>query len=166
VLVLVWVNVALYLRGHPTETIGALAKLPVVGRTLTVDRVLRTRVHLDELRGTYQQIKGDQLVFIVAGRAINTSMETLRGVQIESALYGASGDPLQSKSIYCGNAMSLKIVKDLSSKEISLLQRLEPPQRFEIRPGQSASFTVVFMDPPEEFREFSTRVVAAERTLF
>lgn len=165
VLALVWVNLALYLRSHPAEAISALSELPVVGRPLTEDRVLRRRVHLDDLHGSYQRIKDDQLVFVVSGRARNTSTGTLRGVQIESGLYAEGGESVATKSIYCGNAMSLKMVKDLSSKEISLLQRLEPPQRFEIRPGQSAAFTVVFMNPPEGFREFSARVVAAERTV-
>jgi hypothetical protein len=83
-------------------------------------------------------------------------------VQIESALYDAAGRAVETKSIYCGNAMSLKIVKDLSTKEISLLQRLEPPKRFEIRPGESAGFSVVFLNPPAGLKEFATRVVAAQ----
>jgi hypothetical protein len=58
--------------------------------------------------------------------------------------------------------MSLKIVRDLSSKEISLLQRLEPPKRFEIRPGESAGFSVVFMSPPPGLKEFSAKVLAAQ----
>ena len=164
VLVGTWANIALYLHGHGSEAISALAEIPVVGRPLTEDRALRRRVHLDQLRGVYHRIKDGQLVFIVSGRANNLSTGTLRGVQIESVLYDNAGESAATKSIYCGNAMSLKIVKNLSSKEISLLQRLEPPQRFEILTGQSAAFTVVFMNPPEEFREFSARVVAAERT--
>jgi hypothetical protein len=77
-------------------------------------------------------------------------------------LLDASGKPVETKSIYCGNAMSLKIVKDLSMKEISLLQRLEPPKRFEIRSGESAGFSVVFVNPPTGLKEFTTRVVAAQ----
>jgi len=129
---------------------------------LAEDHLLQTRVQLQDVEGTYQQIKDERMVFIVSGRAINTSSEPLKGVQIESAVYDAGGKPIETKSIYCGNAMSLKIVKDLSTKEISLLQRLEPPKRFEIRPGESAGFSVVFLNPPRTLREFTARVAAAQ----
>jgi hypothetical protein len=164
-LALLFANFALYLRNHPAEAARILARIPIAGRMLTEDRLLQTRIHLGDVEGVYQRIKDDRLVFIVSGRATNTSSQPLKGIQIESTLYGDSGDALDSKSIYCGNAMSLKIVKDLSSKEISLLQRLEPPQRFEIQPGESAGFTVVFMTPPGGLKQFSARVVAAQQTL-
>jgi predicted Zn finger-like uncharacterized protein len=164
-LALLYANVALYMRNHPDEAIAALTRIPFAGRILTEDRLLQTRVLLEDVRGTYQRIKDDRVVFIVSGRAVNTAPQALRGIQIESSLFGADGGTLDSKSIYCGNAMSLKIVKDLSSKEISLLQRLEPPARFEVQPGESATFTVVFMNPPEGMSEFDARVVAAQRAL-
>jgi len=123
---------------------------------------LQIKVHLQDVEGAYQQIKEDKTVFVVSGRAVNTSNKPLNGVQIESGLYDQAGHPIETKSIYCGNAMSLKIVKDLSTKEIALLQQLEPPKRFEIRPGESAAFSVVFLDPPAGLGEFTARVVAAQ----
>jgi len=56
----------------------------------------------------------------------------------------------------------LRYFEDLSPKEISLLQRLEPTKRFEIRPGESAGFSVVFLNPPRGLREFTARVAAAQ----
>lgn len=164
-LILLYGNLALYLTNHPAEAEQALSRIPVAGPSLTEDRLLQTKIYLQEIDGAYQQIKDDRLVFIVSGRAVNTSPQPLKGVQIESVIYDAKGSPLETKNIYCGNAMSLKIVKDLSSKEISLLQRLEPPQRFEIRPGEAAAFTVVFMNPPPDLKEFSAHVVTAQRTI-
>jgi hypothetical protein len=161
-LALVFANLALYLRNHGDETERWLARLPVLGGLLTEDRLLQTKIQLQDLEGVYQQIKDDRTVFIVSGRALNTSEQPLKGVQIESGVYDEGGNPVETKVIYCGNAMSLKIVRDLSSKEISLLQRLEPPQRFEIQPGEAAAFTVVFMTPPPKLREFTARVVAAQ----
>ncbi len=153
---------ALSLLNHPEATQALLASVPLVGGVITEDHLLHTKIHLEDVEGTYQQIKDDRVVFIVSGRAVNTSNEPLKGVQIESALYDARGGPVDTKSIYCGNAMSLKIVKDLSSREISLLQRLEPTKRFEIRPGESAGFSVVFMSPPSGLKEFSAKVLAAQ----
>jgi len=161
-LVVVYAILALDLRNHPARAERLLAGVPGIGEMLAEDNLLQTRVQLQDVEGVYQQIKDDKLVFIVSGRAVNTAPAALKGVQIESVLYDAGGKPVETKSIYCGNAMSLKIVKDLSTKEISLLQRLEPPKRFEIRSGESAGFSVVFVGPPPGLKEFSTRVVAAQ----
>lgn len=162
VLLVVYGVFALDLHNHPDRAAKLIASIPIVGEVLAEDRLLQTRVQLEDVEGVFQQIKDDRLVFIISGRAVNSSPEALKGVQIESGLYDASGRVLESKSIYCGNAMSLKIVRDLSTKEISLLQRLEPPKRFEIRPGEAAGFSVVFLNPPAGVKEFSARVLAAQ----
>lgn len=164
-LVVAYAILSLDLLNHPARAERLLAAVPLVGDTIAQDQLLQIKVHLEDVEGVYQQIKDDRSVFIVSGRAINTSREALKGVQIESALYDQAGKPIETKNIYCGNAMSLKIVKDLSSKEISLLQRLEPPKRFEIRPGESAGFSVVFLAPPAGVKEFTARVVSAQASL-
>ncbi|MBI2962911.1 MAG: zinc-ribbon domain-containing protein [Deltaproteobacteria bacterium] len=165
VLVIVYAIFTLDLLNHPARAEKLLAGVPLVGDVLAQDHLLQIKVQLQDVAGAYQQIKDDRTVFVVSGRAVNTSSEPLKGVQIESALYDGEGKPIETKSIYCGNAMSLKIVKDLSSKEISLLQRLEPPKRFEIRPGESAGFSVVFLMPPPTLKEFTTRVLSAQSSL-
>ena len=161
-LMIAYAILTLDLVNHPARAERLLAAVPMIGDVLAEDHLLQTRVQLQDVEGLYQQIKDDRLVFIVSGRAVNTASGSLKGVQIESVLYDAAGRAVETKSIFCGNAMSLKIVKDLSTKEISLLQRLEPPKRFEIRPGESAGFSVVFLNPPAGLKEFTTRVVAAQ----
>ena len=161
-LVIAYAVFALNLLNHPAQAEKLLASVPMVGDVLAEDHLLQIRVQLQDVDGAFQQIKDDRMVFIVSGRAVNTSARPLKGVQIESTLYDSSGKPVETKSIYTGNAMSLKIVKDLSSKEISLLQRLEPPKRFEIRPGESAGFSVVFLSPPKAAKDFTARVVSAQ----
>jgi predicted Zn finger-like uncharacterized protein len=160
-LVIAYAILALDLLNHPARAEKLLASVPLAGGVLSEDHLTQTRIQLQDVEGVYQQIKEDRLVFIVSGRAVNTSNGALKGVQIESTIVDASDRMVETKSIYCGNAMSLKIVKDLSSKEISLLQRLEPTKRFEIRPGESAGFSVVFLNPPRGLKEFTARVAAA-----
>lgn len=164
-LMLAYAILALDLLNHPARAEKLLAAVPIVGDTIAQDQLLQIKVHLEDVEGVFQQIKDDRSVFIVSGRAVNTSSEALKGVKIESVLYDRAGRSIEVKNIYCGNAMSLKIVKDLSSKEISLLQQLEPPKRFEIRPGESAGFSVVFLAPPSGVREFTARVLSALASL-
>jgi predicted Zn finger-like uncharacterized protein len=162
ILVILYAILALDLLNHPAQAAKLLAAVPIVGDMLAEDHLLQTRVQLQDVEGAYQQIKDERPVFIVSGRAVNAAAESLKGVQIESAVYDQSGKLVETKSIYCGNAMSLKIVKDLSTKEITLLQRLEPPKRFEIRPGEAAGFSVVFLNPPPTLKEFTARVASAQ----
>jgi predicted Zn finger-like uncharacterized protein len=162
ILVILYAILALDLLNHPAQLAKLLAGVPIIGNMLAEDHLLQTRVQLQDVEGAYQQIKDEHLVFIVSGRAVNAAAESLKGVQIESAVYDQNGKLVENKSIYCGNAISLKIVKDLSTKEITLLQRLEPPKRFEIRPGEAAGFSVVFLNPPPTLKEFTARVAAAQ----
>ena len=55
------------------------------------------------------------------------------------------------------------MLKDLTPREVSILQKLSPPKRFTIEPGESSTFVIVFMDPPRQAVEFSTQVIAAQR---
>ncbi|MEA2626154.1 MAG: hypothetical protein QOD06_2199 [Candidatus Binatota bacterium] len=161
-LLLCYGNLALYLKNHPNWTAEAVAAVPAIGGFLGGNRMLQSRVDLQNLEGTYQSIKDGRNVFIVSGRAVNNSDHAVRSVEIESVLYDARGEPVATKAIFCGNIMSLKIVKDLSSQEISLLQKLQPPVRFEIPAGENAGFSVVFLSPPPKLQSFSARVASAQ----
>ena len=60
-------------------------------------------------------------------------------------------------------ALFAKVLKDLTPRELSILQKLSPPKRFMIEPGESSTFVIVFMDPPNNAVEFSAQVIAAHR---
>ena len=110
-----------------------------------------------------QRIKDGKDVFVISGKAVNTARTALHSVQITGKLLDATGKELEQKTIYCGNVISTKLLKDLSPREVSVLQTLNPPKRFMIEPGESSTFVIVFMDPPRAATEFSTQVVAAQR---
>jgi hypothetical protein len=141
------------------RTVG---RLPFIGR-VGDDRLLARKVALSEVAGSYQRIKDGKEVFVITGKALNTSPVALHGVQIDGALYNNAGKAVDEKTIYCGNVISAKVLKDLTPRELSILQKLNPPKRFMIEPGESATFVIVFMDPPREAVEFSTQVVGAQR---
>jgi uncharacterized protein DUF3426 len=139
-----------------------IGRLPLIG-TLSDDRLLTRKVALSEVVGTYQRIKDGKEVFVISGKALNTAPMALHGVQIAGTLYDASGGQLDQKTISCGNVISAKVLKDLTPQEVSILQKLSPPKRFMIEPGESSTFVIVFMEPPRDTVEFSARVVAAQR---
>ena len=139
-----------------------IGRLPLVG-TGGDDRLLTRKVALSDVVGSYQRIKDGKQVFVISGKALNTAPVALHGVQIAGTLYDPSGRTLDQKTISCGNVISAKVLKDLTPQEVSILQKLSPPKRFMIEPGESSTFVIVFMEPPHDAAEFSTRVVAAQR---
>lgn len=138
-----------------------VGRLPLIGR-LGNDRLLTRKVALSEVAGSYQRIKDGKEVFVITGKALNTAPLALHSVQIAGKLYSGAGQALEEKVIYCGNVISAKVLKDLTPRELSILQRLSPPKRFVIEPGESSTFVIVFMDPPRDAAEFSAQVVAAQ----
>ena len=147
---------------NPPLTDRLVGQLPIVG-TLGDERLLVRKIALSEVTGAYQRIRDGKTVFVISGRAVNTATVPLHGVQIAGKLIGSDGGLLDQKVISCGNVISAKVLKDLTPQEVSILQKLNPPQHFTIGPGESSTFVIVFMDPPDAAAEFVTQAVAARR---
>lgn len=136
--------------------------LPWIG-SLRDDRMLMRKVALSEVVGAYQRIKDGKDVFVISGKATNAAPVPLQGVQITGRLFDEEGRGLDEKVIHCGNVISTRVLKDLTPRELSVLQKLNPPSRFTIEPGASSTFVIVFMEPPKAAVSYSAQVVAAHR---
>ena len=150
------------LFANPALSDKLVGRIPLIG-TLGDERLLVRKVALSDLVGSYQRIKDGKDVFVITGKALNTAPVALQGVQIAGKLFDNTGAPVDQKVISCGNVISTKVLKDLTPQEVSILQKLNPPKKFVIEPGESSTFVIVFMDPPRQAVEFTTQVVAAQR---
>ena len=150
------------LFANPALSDKLVGRIPLIG-TLGDERLLVRKVALSDVVGSYQRIKDGKEVFVITGKALNTAPLALQGVQIAGKLFDNSGGSLDQKVISCGNVISTKVLKDLTPQEVSILQKLSPPKKFVIEPGESSTFVIVFMDPPHQAVEFTTQVVAAQR---
>jgi predicted Zn finger-like uncharacterized protein len=151
------------LFANPALSDKLIGRIPLIG-TLGDERLLVRKVALSDVIGNYQRIKDGKEVFVVTGKALNTAPVALQGVQIAGKLFDNAGAPIgEPKVISCGNVISTKVLKDLTPQEVSILQKLSPPKKFVIEPGESSTFVIVFMDPPRQAVEFTTQVVAAQR---
>ncbi len=154
--------IAWTLRANVVLADSLFHKLPFIS-SLTEDRLLNRKIVLSDVTGGYQRIKDGQTVFVITGRALNNATVTVRNVQIVGRLYSRDDAQLDEKSIFCGNVISMKILKSLTRREVSILEDLKPPKRFGIAPGEESTFVIVFMQPPNSVTEFSGQVVAAQR---
>jgi hypothetical protein len=151
---------ALFLRFDPERGQGWLERIPVVGAALSGRAVIGRQIALHNVRGSYQRLRNERLVFVISGEAINNSQAPVERLQVEGALYDATGE-VDRKVISTGNEATIRLT-ELSESEIALLQRFEPRTR--LAPGERVSFSIVFLEPPRDLREFSSRVLTARPT--
>ncbi|HVN85585.1 MAG TPA: DUF3426 domain-containing protein [Candidatus Binatia bacterium] len=154
--------IAWTLRANPVLADSLFRKLPFIS-SLTEDRLLNRKIVLSDVSGVYQRIKDGQTVFVITGRALNNAPVTVRNIEIVGRLYDNDNRQLDEKTIFCGNVISMKILRSLTQREVSILQNLKPPKRFGIAPGEESTFVIVFMQPPSGVTEFSSQVLAVQR---
>ncbi len=154
-----FVALALVVRVAPERTLAWLSRLPLAGATFARDRNLAAKVELTNVQGRFQRLRNDRRVFIITGDARNNSPVTIERIEVSGALYGLGGGELDQKVVATGNRTALT---DLSEAEIVLLQRLDPV--IALAPGASTPFAIVFLEPPRELREFSSRVLSVRPT--
>lgn len=135
--------------------------LPVIGKEAR-DRTVGQDVALIDIAGRYERTKEGKLVFVVTGKAVNHSAESLRGVQIVSKLYDPTDRPLDEQTTACGNPMEANI-GDLSIHQAAILRGIKPPPEFSVQPGGQCPFVAIFLDVPATVGTFSTEVVRARR---
>ena len=148
---------SVYLYTHPEGLRTAFGSVPLIGSRLTEARLHPTIVQLNDVKGRYERVQGDRLVFVISGTAVNNSAVPVRSIQIEGRIAGAQE---QRQVVFCGAAP--RDVQDLSLREIALLQTLEPPKDWSLAPGEQADFLVVFASPATDLREFGAEVVAVQ----
>jgi predicted Zn finger-like uncharacterized protein len=150
---------ALVIRVAPEQTAAWLSRLPIAGAGFAQDRNLASKVQLKNVQGRFQRLRNARRVFVISGDARNNSPMTIERIEVAGALYGLGGGELDQKIVTTGNRTALT---DLSEAEIALLQRLDPAMA--LAPGETTPFLIVFLEPPRDLREFSSRVLTVRPT--
>jgi predicted Zn finger-like uncharacterized protein len=156
-LVAAFALLALFAHANPARTAAWLARVPLIGGALTAEPALGSRITLSEVQGGYQHLRTGRRIFVISGKATNNALVAVERIEVEGGLYAASG-AVARKVISTGNRTTLKL-RDLSESEIALLQNLDARQT--VAPGGSVDFAIVFLEPPRDLREFSSRVLTA-----
>jgi predicted Zn finger-like uncharacterized protein len=161
-LVLLFSFATAYQQVHPMASDELIGQIPVLGSSILHNAHLKNGVMLKSLRGGYQTIRGNREVFVVSGEALNRNPVVIRRVQIAGQLYDQAGKAIEQQLIWVGNAISAKIVRGMSAQDVIDLQRLQPLKSFDIPPGDSVPFTIVFFKPSKAVKDFSCEVQSAE----
>jgi hypothetical protein len=137
-------------------------EVPIVGSG-SRDRFLARKVTLMAFEGRYERTKNGTNIFVITGNVTNHAAVALSGVRVRTQLLDNNGAVLDERVTFCGSAVPLKILRDLSVAEVSIIGRLKPPRVLLLQPGEQFPCMAVFTDPSPQIAEFTTQVVAAQR---
>ena len=147
---------------HPNFSEGIVRSIPLVGPSVLKNNYLKNGVALQSLNASHQTIQGNREVLVVTGVAQNQNPVVIREVRIAGQIYNLEGKEMEQQTIWIGNAISPRIIRGMTLQDISDLQRLKPLKTFEIPPGDSIPFTIVFLKSTKETKDFSCEVLTAE----
>jgi len=147
---------------QPERLEAYIRPVPWVGSQLLKNNHLGQGVIVGSLHTGYQRILGNREVFVISGKIYNRNSVSVGEVRVEGLIHDATGAEIASQVISVGNPISSKIIRDMTVREIAILQRLRPQKKFEVEPEGSAAFTIVFLKPTKEIESFSCRVLFAQ----
>jgi predicted Zn finger-like uncharacterized protein len=155
-----FLSILSYAKPHAAEAL--IKEVPLIGGSLLRNDHLKNGILLQSLQPAYQTIQGNREVFLISGVARNHNSEVVREIQLSAVSYNAEGKALERQTIWVGNTISPKIIRGMTVEDIPHLQNLKPLKSFEIPPGDSIPFTIVFLKSAKSAKEFTCEVLTAE----
>lgn len=120
------------------------------------------KIQISDLNGYFQERAGKEPpVFVIEGKVTNRYKSPCHSIQVKGILFDERGNPAKEKTAYCGNVLSGEQIKSSTRKKIEeTLQNTygSTLSNFNIEPGHSVPFMLIFFEPPAELSEFSLEV--------
>jgi predicted Zn finger-like uncharacterized protein len=161
-LVIVFSLIAVITHAHPKASEGFIKNIPLLGPSVLKNAHLKDGILIQSLRGSYQAIQGNREVFVMTGIALNQNPVVIREVQLTGKVFNEAGTELEQQTIWVGNTLSAKILRGMTVEDIPHLQNLKPLKSFELPPGDSIPFAIVFLKSTKSAKNVTCEVVLAD----
>ncbi len=145
-------------HAHPETPESVLRNIPMLGAIVLKNNHLKEGILIKSLGTGYRSIQGNREVFLVTGIVLNQNPVVVREVQLTGKVYNETGKEIERQTIWVGNTLSPKILRGMTLEDIPQLQDLKPLKSFEIPPGDSIPFTIVFLKSAKSAKEFTCAV--------
>ncbi len=119
-------------------------------------------LHFSNLNSDFvQQKEGKSKVFFIDGKVTNNYPKPCHSIQVKGILFDERGKRSAEETVFCGNILTKKELRSASDDRIR--ESLQNPvgsslSNFNIQPGTSIPFMLVFFDPPDKLSEFSIEI--------
>ncbi|MHB8766649.1 MAG: DUF3426 domain-containing protein [Deferrisomatales bacterium] len=137
---------------------------PQALRGLWQSRQMEARLGVEALKGFYRDLPGSRKAFVIRGEVVNRSTAPQGLIRVQGNLFGADGQGLDSKEVYCGNVLTDAELATLPPDAVEgRLQNEvgEALSNVDISPGGRVPFMVVFLSAPAGVEKFNVSVTAA-----
>lgn len=161
-LVIAFSLIAVVTHAHPKASESFVKNIPLLGASVLKNKHLKDGILIQSLRGGYQAIQGNREVFVITGVAFNQNPVVIHEVQLTGKVFNEVGKELEQQTIWVGNTLSPKILRGMTPEDIPHLQNLKPLKSFELPPGDSMPFAVVFLKSTKSAKDFTCEVVLAD----
>jgi predicted Zn finger-like uncharacterized protein len=160
-LVIGFALIAVISHAHPSSSEEVLRNIPLFGASVLRNSHLKEGILIQSLRGGYQSVQGNREVFVVTGVVVNQNPVVVREIQVTGKVYDQVGKEVEQQTIWIGNSISTKILRGMTTEDIPHLQSLKPLKSFEMPPGDSVPFAMVFLKAAKRAKDFSCGVALA-----
>ncbi len=151
-----------YQKIHPTAFEDRLASIPLLGPSVVQSDHLKKAVLLKSLETKFQTLQGNREALLLTGVAVNQNPIMIRNVQLAAQLFDQEGKEIERQTMWIGNAISLQLIRGMTAQDVADLQRLKPLKTFEIPPGDSVHFALVFLRPGKSLKDARCEVLSVE----
>ncbi len=162
ILVIIFSVITVISYAHPKASENLVKGIPLFGTSVLKNSHLKDGILIQSVRGGFQSIQGNREVFVITGVAVNQNPSVVREIQITGKVYNDSGKEVEHQTIWLGNTLSAKIIRDMTTEDIPHLQSLKPLKSFEMPPGDSIPFAIVFLKSTKAANNFTCEVSLAE----
>ncbi|MGH7887329.1 MAG: zinc-ribbon domain-containing protein [Candidatus Binatia bacterium] len=153
---------AMITHAHPKASEELVKKIPLLGTAVLKNSHLKNGILLQSLRGGYQNIQGNREIFVITGVAVNQNPVVIREIQLTGKIYNGGGQETEEQTVWVGNTLSARILRGMTLEDIPHLQSLKPLKSFEMPPGDSVPFAMVFLKAVKGVKVFSCAVAFAD----
>jgi hypothetical protein len=151
-----------YQKTHPAESENWVRSIPFFGPSVVRNAHLKNAVLLKSVETKYQVLQGNRDVVVLTGIAVNQNPVMIRNVQLSGQLFDNEGKEIERQTMWIGNAISLQIIRGMTAQDVTDLQRLKPLKTFEIPPGDSVPFAIVFLRAGKPLKDARCEVLSVE----
>jgi hypothetical protein len=151
-----------YQKNYPAASEGWLASIPLLGPSVIRNDHLKNGVLLKSVETKYQVLQGNRDAVVLTGVAVNQNPVMIRNVQLSARLFDHDGREIERQTMWIGNAISAQIIRGMTAQDVIDLQRLKPLKTFEIPPGDSVPFAIVFLRPGKSLKDARCEVLSVE----
>ena len=141
-----------------------LKQVPYLNQVMKPEMKETGEISVDNISSKFIDNTTHGKLFVITGTVKNEFSESRKYIKIQGSLFSSGKTLAKEVTIYGGNVLSDQNLSEMSLTDIN--QRLsnrfgDKKSNFDVKPGKSIPFMVVFSDLPESLEEFTIEVAGS-----